>query len=199
MQRVAIGAEVRGEPLRQRCAQLDLFGHCADEGDEAGNCRPLSLPWDCNGSPALQILQTYSRVRGAVVSMVTAAHLHGLLSGPPGTLWLGVPLKVYVPKFEPSELRTIRWSNRQAFEVGVADMPVPDAVVRCTTRERTVVDLVRYSRYVGGTAAAVRCLRAYAGSGGSEARIREVVDALRVSQPARFVLDTLLLSLEGRP
>ncbi|PZR09200.1 MAG: hypothetical protein DI532_20605 [Azospirillum brasilense] len=199
MERLATGALVCGEPLRHRRAQLDLFGQCDEESVGAAGCGPLALSWNTDACLGVATLETYSRVRGAVVSMVTAAHFHGLLSGPPGALWLGVPLKVYVPKLGPDELRIIRWSNRQAFGIGVTDVPVPKGIVRCTTRERTIVDLVRYGRYVGGTAAAVSCLRAYAGSGGTEEGIRKVVDALRVSRPARFVLDTLLLGMEGRP
>ena len=154
---------------------------------------------EVHGGPGVGMLECYYRVRGAVVCMHTATHLHGLLQGPPRTLWLGAPLRVYVPKHDPAGLQVIRWSNQQAFDVGIEDMLVPDGIVRCTTPERTVVDLVRYSRHAGGTTTAVRCLRAYIGAGGNETRIREIADALRVSRPARVVLDALLLGVGDRP
>ena len=178
--------------------QDDLFpkeGRFAD-GREHGH---PSLPRDACDTPGSAMLDCYSRVRGAVVCMHTAARLHGLLSGASRTLWLGAPLRVHVPRRDRADLRVIRWSNRQAFEVGVEETSFPEGAVRCTTPERTLIDLVRYGRHAGGTATAVRCARAYFESGGTEASVGAVADALRISRPARVILETLLLGMGGRP
>jgi len=189
MERCEAGTEIWGRPSLRYGRQGDLF---PSHGDD-----PVVV--EARDAPGIGMLECYCRVRGAVVCMHTAAHLHGLLQGPPRTLWLGVPLRVYVPRHDPAGLQVIRWSNRQAFDVGVEEMPVPDGIVRRTTPERTIIDLVRYSRHAGGTTTAVRCLRAYIGAGGSETRIREIADALQVSRPAWVVLDALLLGVGDRP
>lgn len=192
------GAHAGGGPLCQRHTQLDLFDEHYERISQAACDRGSSPLWDVDPSRGAPLLRTYFRVRGAVVSMVTAAQLHGLLRGPVRALWLGAPLRVYIPDVEPLELHAIRWSNRQPFEVGVADLAVPGGVIRCTLPERTIIDLINCSRYVGGAGTAIECLRTYFELGGTEARIRRLAASLRVSRPAMATLDTLLLALEDR-
>ena len=178
------------EPLFRHPAQLDLF--CRVQG-----CTPA-----CDGRepPPLACLQTttdrirdiYPRVRGGVVCMVSAAQIHSLLSAVDDTLWLGVPLRTHVPRRDPSVLRTLRWSNRPAFEVGVGEVGLGDLTILCTTPERTVVDLFRYGRHLGGSATAAHCLWAYTATGGSHKAICDMADAVRIPRPARLILDALL-------
>lgn len=177
--------------------QEDLFpdGGRFAEGREHGH---PSLPrhgCDVSGN---SMLDCYSRVRGAVVCMHTAARLHGLVAGGSSALWLGAPLRVHVPRRDRADLRVIRWSNHQAFEVGVEEISFSECAIRCTTPERTLIDLVRYGRHAGGTTTAVRYARAYFDAGGTEASVRAVADALRISRPARVILETLLLGVGGR-
>ncbi|WP_338665912.1 hypothetical protein VQH23_12175 [Pararoseomonas sp. SCSIO 73927] len=129
--------------------------------------------------------------------MTTAAHLHDLLPGLSDPLWLGVPLRVHVPQRDPAELHVLRWSNHPAFEVGVERTVFQDVVIMCTTRERTLVDLVRYRRRLGGPAVAARCLRAYSAAGGRRATVRSMADATRMPHPARLVLETLLDGMDA--
>jgi predicted transcriptional regulator of viral defense system len=188
---------VEEEALFHCSGQMDLF--LSRGGTAAIHDHGLPSPGQDTFDPAgYAMLDLYSRVRGAVVCMHTAACLHGLLGGPPRILWLGVPLRVHVPKGNPTTFQTIRWSNRQAFDVGVNDLPVPSAIVRCTSPERTIIDLVRYGRRVGGTTSAARCLKVYLEHGGSENRVRRVADDLRVSRPALVILDALLLGTAVR-
>ena len=178
--------------------QDDLFPDERGFADGRGPGNP-SLPRDGCDAPGPAMLDCYSRVRGAVVCMHTAARLHGLLAGASRTLWLGAPLRVHVPRRDRADLRVIRWSNGQAFEVGVEEISFPESAVRCTSPERTLVDLVRYGRHAGGTTTAVRCARAYFEAGGTEASVGAVADALRISRPARVILETLLLGMGSRP
>ena len=187
-----------GEEGLFRCGiQDDLF---PDEGSFVDGREPghPSLARDAGDTPGRLMLDCYSRVRGAVVCMHTAARLHGLLADTSRTLWLGAPLRVHVPRRDRADLRVIRWSNHPAFEVGVEDASFAESTVRCTNAERTLVDLVRYGRHAGGTTTAAKCARAYFEAGGTEASVRAVAEALRISRPARVILETLLLGVGSR-
>ncbi|MGI4951351.1 MAG: type IV toxin-antitoxin system AbiEi family antitoxin domain-containing protein [Janthinobacterium lividum] len=133
----------------------------------------------------------------AVMCMLTAARFLGLLNDEPLSLWLGVPLRAYVMKRGAPALRVLRWSDVASFNVGVQDTVVGGARVRHTTPERTVIDLVRYGRHVGGSGIALACLRSYAALGGTALQVREMAHAIRVPAQAKVVLDTLLLSMDG--
>jgi predicted transcriptional regulator of viral defense system len=104
---------------------------------------------------------------------------------------------VHVPKRDPADFRVLRWSNRPSFEVGVEHVSIRDVSFRCTTRERTLVDLVRYGRHLGGLATAARSLHAYSAAGGRGAAVRCMADAMRIPRPARLGLDALLLGMDN--
>jgi len=178
------------EPPFRHPTQLDLF--CGAHGCISaydGRDRPPLVRLE---TTTARIRDIYPRVRGGVVCMVSAAQIHSLSSAVDSALWLGVPLRIHVPKRDPSVLRTLRWSNRPAFEVGVEEVGLGGITILCTTRERTVVDLLRYGRHLGGSAEAAHCLRAYAATGGSSEAIRDIADAVRIPRPARLILDALL-------
>jgi len=189
--------EIWRQPLFLRPHQLDLFGR-------AGSVTSIVQPdkyhirvADNDGGIVRLLRDVYPRVRDAVVCMTTAAHLHDLLPGLPTPLWLGVPLRVHVPQRGKAELHVLRWSNSPAFDVGVEQIEFRDVTLLRTTRERTIVDLVRYARRLGGSATAARCLRAYSAVGGREADVRRMADAVRLPRPARVVLDVLLAGMDA--
>lgn len=178
------------DPLFRCPAQLDLFYGAPEiiSGCNGGSCSSLVML----EAATARIRDIYPRVRGGVVCMLSAAQIHRLSSTGEGALWLGVPLRVHVPRRDPSSLRILRWSNRTAFEVGVEEVGFDEITIRCTTPERTVVDLLRYGRHLGGLATAAQCLRAYTASGGDHKAIRDIADAVRVPHAARLILDALL-------
>ena len=183
-------AEVWRQPLFLRPTQLELFGRAGQGASsaEAGVC-PVGTS-DDSGAIGRLLRDVYPRVRGAVICMTTAAHLHDLLPGLPTPLWLGVPLRVHVPRWGRTELRVLRWSNRPAFELGVEVAEFCDVTLLRTSRERTIVDLLRYGRHLGGAATAARCLRVYSATGGRETDVRNM---------ARLVLDALLGGIGAAP
>ncbi|PZR12910.1 MAG: hypothetical protein DI532_12125 [Azospirillum brasilense] len=187
--------EVWRQPLFLRPLQLELFGG-AEAGPHARGDGGASVPLDDAGSSIARLLNDiYPKVRGGVVCMVSAARLQDLLPGLSGPLWLGVPLHTHFPRRDPADLRVLHWSNRPAFEVGIEQAVFCDVTIAVTSRERTIVDLVRYGRRVGGSATAARCLRAYVAAGGSREAVWGMADAMRMPHPARLALDVLLQGL----
>jgi hypothetical protein len=177
--------------------QPDLFGQAWSDASPQPGKAGLSQSPGCGGGIGELLRDVYPKIRGSVVCMSTAAQLHDMLPGLSAPLWLGAPLGVHVPRRDRAELHVLRWSNRPAFDVGVEWAEFHDITLLRTTRERTIVDLVRYGRHLGGSAVAARCLRAYSAAGGREADVRRMADAVRLPRPARVVLDVLLAGMDG--
>lgn len=192
MERRDASGEVWRQPLFLRPLQLEMFDG-VQVGPHVRRDVGASVPLDDAGPSIGRLLNDiFPKVRGGVVCMITAAQFQDLLPGLSGPLWLGVPLRTHFPKRDPADLRVLHWSNRPAFEVGVEEAVFCDVTIVVTSRERTIVDLVRYGRHVGGSAAAARCLWAYVTAGGSRKALRDMADAMCMPRPARLVLDVLL-------
>jgi len=72
----------------------------------------------------------------------------------------------------------MHWSFRGAFDLGVVEDTVCGVGIRRTDAPRTVVDLVRYARYVGGEETGVRAGLRFVAQGGDPAAILSVAQAL---------------------
>lgn len=174
------------------CRQLDLFGIAADR--PRGSIAPEEHPLLHGTAPEfLALAEAFSRTPQAVACMLTAARLQGLLPDAPDRVWLGAPLRVYVPKTGPAPARVLRWSNAQAFHAGVQRVVLHDVTILLTGPARTVVDLVRYRRHVGGVEAASQCLRTFSRAGGTPTDLRSAAAAVGMPQRAQDALDLLIL------
>lgn len=82
-----------------------------------------------------------------VFCMQSAAAYHGLTQNLAAELDLAIPVKHSVPKasFTSVRARWTRWSRDDAFVQGVTTVEIAGTPVRVTDRERTVIDLFRYS------------------------------------------------------
>ncbi len=116
--------------------------------------RPLRgvyrVPFEGEDNSGLLELACISKaVEGSILCSRTAAYLHGMTEGNLEALVFGIPMSLRYP--DPYLLyqscRFVKWRNQRDFEVGVETMTVANTEVNITSRERTVVDVFRYSSY----------------------------------------------------
>lgn len=134
--------------------------------------------------PALLAIATAcTRATGALVCLTTAAHLCGLLDEPEDIVWIARPVGARVPKRGTAREQVVHWRNPGAFEVGVVQDVVCGVEVRRTDPARTVVDVFRYARYVGGEETALRIGSRFLRQGGDPASV--LVTAQAVGTPRK--------------
>ena len=144
----------------------------------------------------LAIATACARASGALVCLTTAAHLCGLLDEPPATVWIARPVGARVPKRGTIREQVVHWRNPGAFEVGVVRDVVCGVEVRRTNPVRTVVDVFRYARYVGGEETALRIGSRFLRQGGDPGSV--LVTAGAVGTPGK-TLSALRAFLDAGP
>lgn len=138
-----------------------------------------------------------ARMPRAVVCLTTAAHFEVLVDEPPAVTWLALPLQVHDAKAGDTPHRTLRWSYEGAFDVGVVDDEVCGVPIRRTGPARTVVDLVRYARHIGGDDIGIEAGRRFTSAGGDPDEILATAKALRTPSAAMHTLEVLVRTLRG--
>jgi len=134
---------------------------------------------DLDTPPALLAIATASvRAPRAVVCLTTAAYVGGLLEDAPSTTWIALPLGSRTPQQDGGNEQVVRWSYRGALEVGLTRETICGVEVTLTDPARTVVDLFRYARYVGGEETAIRAGTGFLRRGGDPAAILATADIL---------------------
>jgi predicted transcriptional regulator of viral defense system len=100
-------------------------------------------------SGMLEIACISKAVTGAVICSRTAAYLHGMTEGNLDSYIFGIPLSLRYP--DPYLLnqtcRFVKWRNSRDFEIGVETISIANTDLAITSRERTLVDVFRYSSY----------------------------------------------------
>ncbi len=148
-------------------------------GSQSGGSPPDPEP---GGPSTVAALATAcERMPRAVICLQSSAYLHGLLDEAPTRLWLALPQGHGVAKPTDPSWRIIRWSDARAFKTGVVADDRFGALIRRTDAARTVVDLLRYSRYLRGLRPGIRAARLYVAGGGAAADLIAVAKQLRVS------------------
>ena len=138
-----------------------------------------------------------ARMPRAVVCLTSAAHFEVLVDEPPPLTWLAMPLQVHAAKVGRVPHRVLRWSYDGAFDVGVVEDTVCGVPIRRTTGARTVVDLIRYGRHVGGEALGIEAGRRFATAGGDIAEVSGIARQLRAPAAAMRTLEVMMASLRG--
>jgi hypothetical protein len=122
------------------------------------------------------------RAPRGTVCLLTAAWLCGLADAPSPITWLALPVGAHIPRPGNGQEQFIHWSYDGAFDVGVVSDEVCGVRLLRTDPSRTIVDLFRYSRYLGGDhggmEAGIRFLR----QGGDPSAVLDV--AHRLAAPA---------------
>jgi len=151
-------------------------------------------------SPApemIGIASACARMPHALVCMGSAAYLTGLLNCPPAVTWLALPPQAHLAKEGMSPARVLRWSYAGAFEVGVVQSKVCGVPIRHTDPARTIVDLLRYARHLGGEGLGIDAGRNFLKRGGDPLAILSTAHALRIPGKAQRTLHLVIETLQG--
>jgi predicted transcriptional regulator of viral defense system len=102
-----------------------------------------------DNSGMLELACISKAVTGAVICSRTAAYLHGMTEGNLDSYIFGIPTSLRYP--DPYLLnqtcRFVKWRDNRDFEVGVETISIANTEIKITSRERTLVDVFRYSSY----------------------------------------------------
>lgn len=118
------------------------------------------------------------RAPRATVCLLTASWLCGLADTPPPITWLALPVGAHIPRPGSSQEQFIHWSYQGAFDKGVLRDEICGVSLLRTGPARTVLDLVRYSRYLGGEHAGTEAGIRFLGQGGDPAAILDLAHRL---------------------
>ena len=153
------------------------------------------------GRPALVSVADLSlacaRMPRAVVCLETAAYLLGLVDRVPTQTWLAIPQGSRALREYEQRWHVIYWSNARAFRVGVAFDRRTGAAIRMTSCVRTVVDLVRCSRYLRGLEPARHAARRYVAAGNDASTLLTMAEELRSSIGTMRNVQLLIDALES--
>jgi hypothetical protein len=140
------------------------------------------LPVNRQPSTRLAIAVACARSPRATVCLLSAAYLCSLVDDPPAATWLALPVGAHAPKQGQMPEQILRWSYAGAFEAGVVTDEICGVHLRRTDAPRTIVDLLRYARHLGGEDAGMQAGARYVRQGGDPAAVLEV--AGRLATPA---------------
>lgn len=120
-----------------------------------------------------------ARVPHGIICLLSAAEFHGLTDETPEEVWLAIGNDRHPARLTWPPVRTVRWRQPAAFEVGVEVTTIQGVEVRITNPARTVVDMLRMMSTVGDDRA-MECLRDYSMRGGSVGEVRVIADRIGV-------------------
>lgn len=152
------------------------------EGDNLaiGGKEPSANARNLLGPHVSELAAACGRLPRVVVCLQSAAFLHGLLDEAPARLWFAVPQgSGLVRKAEPA-WHMVHWSNADAFKVGIVADDRFGPPIRRTGFPRTVIDLVRYTRYLHGPQPGIKAARRYVAGGGNVSDLIAMAGLLRV-------------------
>ena len=132
-----------------------------------------------------------------VVCLMSAAYLCDLIDRPPEMVWIAIPVGAHGAKEGETPQRIVRWSYPGALEVGVGDKEVCGVRVRHTGAARTVVDLLRYRRWLEDADVGVLTARRFVEGGGTVNELLDVAEAVDVPREVGRVLKTLDVTLRA--
>ena len=132
-----------------------------------------------------------SRMPKAVVCLLSAAYLCDLVNRPHEKLWLALPVGAHEAKEGETPQRIVWWSYPGALEVGVVDKEICGVRVRHTGAARTVVDLLRYRRWLEDGDVGILAARRFVQKGSTVDELLDVAEAVDAPREVARVLRTL--------
>jgi predicted transcriptional regulator of viral defense system len=135
------------------------------------------------------------RMPQGVACLLSAAHLVGLVEHAPKQPWIALPANAHGSTARGQAGRLLRWTYDGAFEAGIVERRIGSTSIKLTGPARTVVDLVRYGRHLGGLEPAAEATRRFVASGGAFADVAAVAMQLRVPEETLRRLETLQVAM----
>lgn len=88
--------------------------------------------------------------KDSVFCLYTAAYLQGLSDDVPNRIWIAYPSSKGSVRFPAHmSVKGVRWRQDGSFDEGIKTVEYGPRAVRLTSPERTLVDLLRFSHFVG--------------------------------------------------
>lgn len=131
----------------------------------------------------------------AVVCLMSAAHLCGLVDGAPARAWLALPVGAHGGRPRRSGPRILRWSFEGASDVDVVEKDICGVRVRHTGPKRTIIDLIRYGARWGEPTAGILAARKFVAAGGDLDDVVPVAEAVNAPKATLHAVRTLALAL----
>jgi hypothetical protein len=133
----------------------------------------------------------------AVACLLSAAYLSKLLDDPPPDIWLVLPLGTHAAKPGKTPQRIFRWSYEGALDAGIFEGELCGVRFRHTGPARTVVDLIRYARHVGGADPGIRAAKRFVAAGGDIDEVRVISKCVGAPRDTVRVLAMLTTALRS--
>lgn len=114
-----------------------------------------------------------------IVCMLSAAYLHGLLTAEPHDTWLLLPRSANPSSGHEAHLRRMSWRSGTLDGFGVVEAVILGVRCRISDPARTVIDLLRFSRLLGGEETGFAAARRFLAKGGTCADLRASAMAVR--------------------
>lgn len=149
------------------------------------------LPGACPTPELAALAAAGARMRRGVACLGTAAYLCGLTEELVAPIWMALPLRAHEAKAGDVAVRALRWSYEGAFERGLEEQTVCGTLVRHTGAGRTILDLIRYARLLGGPEFGIAAARKFVAAGGDFADVLGLADEMKPPKEAMRVLSVL--------
>ena len=143
----------------------------------------------------VDLAATCQRMPRAVVCLMSAAHLCGLIECAPARAWLALPVGAHGGRPGTSGPRILRWSFEGASDVDVVERDICGVRIRHTGPNRTIIDLMRYGARWGEPTAGILAARAFVAAGGNLADVARVAEAVNAPKAVLDAVRTLALVL----
>ncbi|WBV42520.1 AbiEi antitoxin N-terminal domain-containing protein [Pseudoroseomonas cervicalis] len=170
---------------------------------KAGHIRQVSKGFYYRADTGLgpefaSLLAACHRMPQGVACLLSAGHLAGLVQEAPKQPWIALPATAHGSTARGQAGRLLRWTYDGAFEAGIVERRIGGASIKVTGPARTVVDLVRYGRHLGGLEPAADAIRRFVTSGGAFADVVAIAMQLRVPEETLRRLETFRVAMAAR-
>jgi predicted transcriptional regulator of viral defense system len=140
------------------------------------------------------LLAVAYRAPRAVVCLVSAAAVHDLTDELPMAVQIAVPRRTWPPVITYPPVEVFLYDAAR-FELGIGTVDAADGEpVRVYSPARTVVDLMRLRKRIGGSVAQIALRRYVASPGAQIGQLMDLARALDVLGPIRSGVDLLTAS-----
>jgi predicted transcriptional regulator of viral defense system len=144
----ALGSYCTPSKLKEAGIGYEALRSLQDDGYLVREGRGLYRIANADITEKTSLAALFARVPKAVVCLLTALLYHDIGTALPHALWVAIPHKARPPKYELTELRIVRFSQK-AMSYGVVETTFEGVPGRVTDPARTVLDCFRFERLIG--------------------------------------------------